>query len=142
MFTCNISLCSMFSIIFFFSLYSLNRVCRVSQWGTQPIRPELGESGITEYRWMLHKIIIPCLKQSAYIHKWRYVITYNIIILKQIYTTYRRCLLKVSGSLANKVLTNPNNCITLSSCLKSSCPFSRNINSDPLLPTLILIICY
>ena len=25
----------------------------VSQWGTQPISPELGDSGITEYRSML-----------------------------------------------------------------------------------------
>ena len=57
---------------------------------------------------------------------------YNNDIIMQ--TTYLRCLLKVSGSLLSKVLTSPNSCITLSSCLRSSWPFSKNIKSFPLLP--------
>ncbi len=47
---------------------------------------------------------------------------------------YLRCLLKVSGSFVSRVLTKPNSCITLSSCLRSSCPFRRNMKSLPLLP--------
>lgn len=47
---------------------------------------------------------------------------------------YLRFLRKDAGSLASSVLTRPNSCMTLSSCLRSSWPFSRNMNSWPLLP--------
>lgn len=47
---------------------------------------------------------------------------------------YLRFLRKDAGSLASRVLTRPNSCMTLSSCLRSSWPFSRNMNSWPLLP--------
>jgi hypothetical protein len=48
--------------------------------------------------------------------------------------TYVRFLRKVSVFCNSKELTNPNSCITLSSCLRSSWPFSKNIYSWPLLP--------
>lgn len=47
---------------------------------------------------------------------------------------YLRFFRKDAGSLASSVLTRPNSCMTLSSCLRSSWPFSRNMNSWPLLP--------
>jgi len=47
---------------------------------------------------------------------------------------YLRFLRKDAGSLASSVLTRPNSCMTLSSCLRSSWPFNRNMNSWPLLP--------
>ena len=47
---------------------------------------------------------------------------------------YLRFLRKDAGSLASSVLTKPNSCMTLSSCLRSSWPFNRNMNSWPLLP--------
>lgn len=47
---------------------------------------------------------------------------------------YLRFLRKDAGSFANKVFTRPNSCMTLSSCLRSSWPFNRNMNSWPLLP--------
>lgn len=47
---------------------------------------------------------------------------------------YLRFLRRDAGSFASSVLTSPNSCMTLSSCLRSSWPFSRNMNSCPLLP--------
>lgn len=47
---------------------------------------------------------------------------------------YLRFLRKDAGSFARRVLTRPNSCMTLSSCLRSSWPFNRNMNSWPLLP--------
>lgn len=47
---------------------------------------------------------------------------------------YLRFLRKDAGSFASSVLTSPNSCMTLSSCLRSSWPFNRNMNSWPLLP--------
>ena len=64
------------------------RACSVSVLGTQPIRPELGERGMTAYRAML------------------------------------RSLSAVVLSLASMLLTNPNSCITRSSCRRSSCPYT------------------
>lgn len=48
---------------------------------------------------------------------------------------YPRFFRREAGSLASKVFTNPNSCITLSSWRRSSWPFSKNMNSWPLLPT-------
>lgn len=45
-----------------------------------------------------------------------------------------RFLRKEAGSLASRVFTKPKSCMTLSSCRRSSWPFSRNMNSWPLLP--------
>lgn len=47
---------------------------------------------------------------------------------------YLRFFRRDAGSLASRVLTKPNSCMTRSSCLRSSWPFNRNMNSWPLLP--------
>jgi len=43
----------------------------------------------------------------------------------------------VTRSFISSVFTNPNSCITRSSCLKSSCPFSRNMWLLPSLPCTV-----
>lgn len=50
------------------------------------------------------------------------------------YLVITRSLHPVSGSFDNSLSTKENNCITLSSYLKSSCPFKRKWYSFPSLP--------
>jgi len=51
------------------------RACSVSQWGTQPIKPEFVDSGITAYLWMLQEKNKTKQKEKSEL-KLLYAITY------------------------------------------------------------------
>jgi hypothetical protein len=84
--------CSQFKGMRLASRYSRTRACKVSQLGTHPISPLLGERGP---------------------------------------------LSAAARSRASNAFTSPNSCMTRSSCLRSSCPLSKNTYSAPSEPCTV-----
>ena len=105
--------------------------CMVSQWGTQPMSPEFWE----REEW-LNTSLSYSEETDFYSSGTCVCVCVRACVRACVWDrgNYLKCLLKVSGLAESRVFTRPNNCITLSSCLRSSCPFKRNMYSFPLLP--------